>query len=471
MNQQSVLKSAAKQTPEDSSLFSGIWIRWGKLTLAEKVVCANIALIPLWWMWGWRFYFIFLVAGIVIYEWLNNKEIRLSRPSTAAVAITCYGLYVLIVRYFYAEMESLPLNFHTVMSPINNVIFFGLSLWYVQDRKIRIRVSAVCWAFTVLIATMLLTWAVIYFGLKQADYVPPLSIYGVLTGKSGEFTPGDGNSNYLMPYFPTDESIGGMVRFLYFFTGPEALALVMGFVCLLSLDIKNRFWSISLLLGSVFLLLTSGTRSVWVSLPIVLGLRYLFTAGKIFGPAFICGLLAIVSLSTLSVPVISNAVADNIMNTADKTANARADSTEVRGEIYRLTIKGIEDADNSKFIFGHVFNGEGVLPGYKPAQVGTHSFILGTLLYRGGLLGSLPFVVFWISLLWWLYKTRYDRPLCLFVFVLFSLTFVTMELEMPVLPITLLCVMLRKNKEGIGDGELGMGHRAWGIGNRSNAEN
>ncbi len=446
MNQQLGLKPISKNTPEDDNLFSGIWIHWAKLTLAEKVVCANIILIPLWWMWGWRLYFVFLVAGIVIYEWYNNKEIRLSRPSTAAIGIIGYGLSVLIVRYFYAEMEGLPLNFHTIISPINNVIFFGLSLWYVQDRKIRIRLSAVCWAFTVLIATMLVTWVVIYFGLNQANYAAPHSIYGVLTGKSGEFTPGDGNSNYLMPYFPTDESIGGMVRYVYFFTGPEALALVMGFVCLLSLDIKNRFWSIFLLLGSVFLLLTSGTRSVWLSLPIVLGLRYLFTAGKIFGPAFVCGLLAIVSLS-MSVPVITNAVADNLMNTAEKTANQRADSTEVRSEIYRLTIKGIEDADNSKIIFGHVFNGEGVLPGYKPAQVGTHSFILGTLLYRGGLIGTIPFVIFWISLLWWLYKTRYDRPSCLFVFVLFSLTFVTMELEMPVLPITLLCIMLRKNTD------------------------
>ena len=397
-------------------------------------------------MWGWRLYFVFLVAGIVIYEWYNNKEIRVSRPSTAAVAIIAYGLYVLIVRCFYAQMESLPLNFHTVISPINNVVFFGLSLWYVQDRKIRVRLCAVCWSFTVLIAIMLLTWVVIYFGLKQTNYVALYSIYGVLTGKTGEFIPGDGNSNFLMPYFPTDESIGGMVRYLYFFTGPEALALVMGFVCLLSLDIKNRFWSIFLLLGSVFLLLTSGTRSVWVSLPIVLVMRYLLTAGKVFGGAFVCGLLAIVSLS-MSVPIISNAVADNIMNTADKTANARADSTKVRGEIYRLTIKSIENSDNSQFIFGHVFNGEGVLPGYKPAKVGTHSFILGTLLYRGGLLGTGFFLTFWISLLWWLYKTRYGRPSCLFVFVLFSLTFATMELEMPVLPISLLCVMLRSHTD------------------------
>ena len=446
MNQGLGLKSVTENTSGDSNLFSGILIRWNNLTLAEKVVCTNIILIPLWWMWGWRFYFIFLVAGIVIYEWYTNKELRVSRPSIAAFSIITYGLYVLTVRYFYGEIEGLRLNFNTVIAPLNNVVFFGLSLWYVQDRKIRIRISAVCWSVTVLIVTMLMTWAIIYFGLNQRDYVTPLSIYGVLTGKSGEFTPGDGNSNFLMPYFPQDESIGGMVRYLYFFPGPEALALAMGFVCLLSLDIKNRYWSIFLLLSSIFLLITSGTRSVWVSLPIVLGLRYLFVAGKVFSPAFVCGLLAVISLSTLSVPAISNTVIDSLMDTADKTANARADSTKVRSEIYRLTIKDLENASNSKFIFGHVVNGRGILPGYKPAEVGTHSFILGTLLYRGGLLGTIFFLTFWVSILWGLFRTRYDRPSCLFVFVLFSLTFVTMEIEMPVLPISLLCIMLRTNK-------------------------
>lgn len=447
MNQQPGLKSASKKTDDPDNLRAGIWIRWQNLTRSEKVVCAYISLIPLWWMWGWRLYFVFLVAGILIHEWRERRGIQLQPPSTAAMGIICYGLYVLILRYFYGEAEGVRLNFNAVIAPLNNVVCFGLLLWYIQDRKIRIRQFVVFWSFSVVIVTMLLTWAVIYFGLNQADYIPPRSIYGLLTGKSSHYEPGDGNSNFLMPYFPTDESIGGLVRYLYFFPGPEALALVMAFVCLLSLDIKNRLWSFLLLFGSVFLLLTSGTRSVWVSLPIVLGLRYLFTTGKIFGPAFVCGLLAIVSFSSLSVPVISNTVINQVTNTAEATANARADSTEVRSEIYRLTIKGIENASNSQLIFGHVVTGEAVLPGYKPAKVGTHSFILGTLLYRGGLLATGFFLTFWISLLWWLYKTRYDRPSCLFMFVLLSLTFITMELEMPVLPITLVCIMLRTNIE------------------------
>jgi hypothetical protein len=449
MNQQPGLKLASKKISDRDNLFSGIWIRWENLTRAEKIVCAYIALIPLWWIWGWRLYFVFLVAGIIIHEWREKKEIRLQAPSTAVIGIIGYGLYVLIVGYFYREAQGERLNFNAVMAPLNNIVCFGLLLWYVQDRKIRIRQQVVFWSFSIVISIMLIMWGVIYFGLDQADYIPPRSIYGLLTGKSSGYEPGDGNSNFLMPYFPTDESIGGLVRYVYFFPGPEALALVMGFVSLLSQDIKNRLWSILLLFGSAFLLLTSGTRSVWVSLPIVLGLRYLFTTGKVFGPAFVCGLLAIVSFSSLSVPVISNAVIDRVTNTAEATANARADSTEVRSEIYRLTIEGLEKAGNSQLVFGHVVNGEGVLPGYEPAKVGTHSFILGTLFYRGGLLGTGFFLTFWISLLWWLYKTRYGRPSCLLIFVLFSFTFATMELEMPVLPITLLCVMLRTNADKI----------------------
>lgn len=446
MSQKLEFKSVLNKTTNSDDLFSGIWIRWKNLTRSEKVVCAYITLIPLWWIWGWRFYFVFLLAGIVIYEWCEKKEIRLQRPSTAVIGIIGYGLYVLVVRYFYGEMEGITLNFNAVIAPLNNIVCFGFLLWYIQDRKIRIRQKVVFWSFSIVIAIMLVTWLIIYFGLNQADYTPPRSIYGLLTGKSAEYTPGDGNSNFLMPYFPTDESIGGLVRYVYFFPGPEALALVMAFVCLLSLDIKNRLWSFILLFSSVFLLLTSGTRSVWVSLPIVLGLRYLLTTSRIFGPAFICGLLAIVSFSSLSVPIINNLVIDNVMNTAEATANARADSTEVRSEIYRLTMEGIEKADNSQFIFGHVVVGEGVVLGYEPAKVGTHSFILGTLLYRGGLLGTGFFLTFWISLLWWLYKTRCDRPLCLFMFILFSLTFITMELEMPVMPISLVCIMLRTQR-------------------------
>ncbi|MEO1377286.1 MAG: hypothetical protein AAFW70_23985 [Cyanobacteria bacterium J06635_10] len=117
MNQQPGLKSASKKIDCSHSFRDGIWIRWENLTRSEKVVCAYITLIPLWWVWGWRFYFVFLVAGIFIHEWRNKREIRASPPSKAVIGIICYGFYVLIVRYFYGEAEGIRLNFNAVIAP------------------------------------------------------------------------------------------------------------------------------------------------------------------------------------------------------------------------------------------------------------------------------------------------------------------------------------------------------------------
>ncbi|MGF1676608.1 MAG: hypothetical protein ACFCUV_23465, partial [Rivularia sp. (in: cyanobacteria)] len=181
MNQQTKFKPAAKKTTDCDSLFSGIWIRCRELTQSEKIVCGYITLIPLWWVWGWRLYFVFLVAGIIIHELREKREIRLQRPSAAVIGIIGYGLYVLIVAYFYREAQGSRLNFNAVISPINNIVCFGLLLWYVQDRKIRIRQQVVFWSFSIVIITMLLMWGVIYFGLDQANYIPPRSIYGLLT--------------------------------------------------------------------------------------------------------------------------------------------------------------------------------------------------------------------------------------------------------------------------------------------------
>jgi hypothetical protein len=415
---------------------SGIWIRWQSLTRSEQVVCASISLIPIWWIWGWKNLFLVLAIGIAVHEWQQFRAIRLKYPSLSVIAVICFGFYSLVSTYFYSVAHNQSVTINAVLIPINSWICFGTVLWYVQDRKIRIRPQVVAWSFSVIVAMMMLMWGFIFFILRQADYVPIRSIYASLTGKGSEFEPGLGNSNYLMPYFPTDSSLPGLVRYVYFFSGPEALALVMAFVCLLALDIKHKLWSSLLFSGAFFILLTSGTRAVWVSLPVMLCLRYLLTAGKVFGPAFICGLLAVLCFTGLTFTPTANLI----------SANARADSTEVRNEIYRLTIDEIGTASDWNLFFGHVVTGKGVLPGYAPAVVGSHSFLLGSLLYRGGLIATGLFFVYWVSLLSWLYKTRNSRPLCLLIFVLFSLTFTTMELEMPVMPISLLCVMMRDGK-------------------------
>ncbi|NEQ21405.1 MAG: hypothetical protein F6K28_19710 [Microcoleus sp. SIO2G3] len=443
MNQQRHLPESLTTTLDCDRLFSGIWIRWSALTQSEKVVCTLIALIPLWWSLGWKHFLLLSAASIIFYEIQQHGSGGLQRPSLPVITALAFPVYTLICRYFYNEYNNETFSPNAVLSVLNSWAGFAVILWYIQSKKIRVRLEVVAWAFSVVVTLMVMLWVVIYFVWHQGHYDPPRSLYGLLTGKAGEYEPGMGNSNFLMPYFPTDESLPGLVRYVYFFPGPEALALFMAFTVLLALDIRNRLWSLLLFGASIFLLLTSGTRAVWLSLPIVLTVRYLLTAGKVFGASFLYGLIGFVSFVTLSLPAVTNKVLSSLTGTAQAAGNARADSTEVRGEIYRLTIKGISEASDPVLLFGHVVTGEGVLPGYDPAVVGSHSFILGTLLYRAGLVGTGIFLTYWISLLLWFYKTRADRPMCLLMFIVFSFTFATMELEMPVMPITLICAMLR----------------------------
>lgn len=426
------------------ALFRGIWLRWELLTQAEKVVCLGIILIPLWWLWGWRHLFLALAIGIVIYDWQCFNKISLQRPSLSVIGSFCFGFYLICSIYFYSAWQNLAVNPNAIFAPLNSWLCFGFILWYIQDRKIRIRLQVVVWSFSIIITLMILMWGIIFFVFHQNHYIPLRSIYAVMTGKGHEFEPGLGNVNYLMPYFPTDESFLELVRYLYFFPGPEALALVMAFVCLLALDIKHHCWLL-LFSGAFFLLLTSGTRAVWVALPIILILRYLLTATQFFGTTFVFGLLAVICFSSLTFTPTSDFILDKFSQTATATANTRADSTEARIKIYQFTLDEIENASNSNIFFGHVVTGKGLVPGYEPAVVGSHSFILGTLLYRNGLIGTGFFLTYWISLLRYLYRTRKSRPTCLLILVLFNLTFVTMELEMPVMPITLVCVMMKNN--------------------------
>lgn len=442
MNQRQSLPMSLTTIQDSDRLFSGLWIQWSALTQSEKVVCALIVLIPVWWSLGWKHFLLLSAAGIIIYEVRQHGSVGLQRPSLPVISALAFPIYTLICRYFYNEYNNETFSPNAILSVLNSWAGFAVILWYIQSKKIRIRLQVVAWSFSVVVTLMVMLWLVIYVVWHQGHYDPPRSLYGLATGKAGEYEPGMGNSNYLMPYFPTDESLPGLVRYVYFFPGPEALALVMAFVSLLALDIKNRLWSLLLFGASIFLLLTSGTRAVWITLPVVLTVRYLLTVGKTFGPAFLYGLIGFVSFVTLSLPTVTNKVLSSLKGTAAAAGNARADSTEVRGEIYRLTTEGILNASDLVLLLGHVVAGEGVLPGYAPAVVGSHSFILGTLLYRAGLVGTGIFLTYWISLLLWLYNTRIDRPMCLLMFIVFSFTFATMELEMPVMPITLICAML-----------------------------
>ncbi|MEL6232620.1 MAG: O-antigen ligase family protein, partial [Cyanobacteria bacterium J06627_3] len=276
-------------------------------------------------------------------------------------------------------------------------------------------------------------------------YDPPRSLYGLLTGKSELYVPGAGNSNYLIPYFATDESfIHGFVRYVYFFSGPEALALIAGFTSLLALELKPRIWSIGLFAIAIFILLTSGTRSVVIVLPLILIVHGLFSLRNSWGTWFLCLFLATLSFTTLSMPPITNYLFDTVTNTVEAVGETRADSTEVRGDIYRETLDGIMQGSNRQFFGGHVTTGKTVLPGYDPARIGSHSFWLGTLLYRSGVIGSFIFVVFWLSLIWiTCRRSAQSLSICRPLFILLTVSLIVMEIEMPVMAIALLCVVMQ----------------------------
>ncbi|MBO3458287.1 hypothetical protein G7B40_004965 [Aetokthonos hydrillicola Thurmond2011] len=427
-------------------LFSGIFIQWNALTHSEKVVGTIIVLIPFWWLLGWRHLFILLATSLAIFEVYHYGKLNLKPPSLPVVSALGFGIYGILSIYFFSEYNHQSINPNSILWPLDGWIAFGLVLWYIQSKKIHIRLEVVAWSFSLVVLLMILFWVIIHFVWHEADYIRPRSLYGLITNKGEEYIIGAGNNNYLMPYLPKDESLLGMVRYVFFFPGPESLGLAVSFISILSLDLKNRIWSILLFLGGIFVLLLSGTRAVWVALPIVLFLRYLLTLGKVAGTWFLCGLIGISSFVTLSLPPVTNLVYSHITHTAEATSNFRADSTEVRHEIYQRTTDEIIKSSDINLFFGHVVNGELLLPGYATATIGSHSFILGTLLYRSGLLGAGIFLIYWVSLIMSLFKTRTDRPICCYMaFTLFSITFCTMELELPVMPITLICVMLRQS--------------------------
>ena len=437
------MRTKRKTQKNNDRLFRGIFLRWNALTLPEKVTGTLIILTPLWWLLGWKYFLLLLAISLMGYEFYRTGKLRWQRPSLSTGAAIAFGTYLLITNYFYNAYHLENLAPSSVMFFLDTWISSGIILWYLQSKNIRVRWQVVAWTFSVVIALMLLFWLVIYFGWHQTHYAYPRSLYGFLTGKSVNYVPGAGNSNYLIPYIPNDESLPGLVRYVYFFPGPETSALLVAFVSLLALDIKNRFWSLLLFFTSIFLLLTTGTRSVWIALPVVLLVRYLLIAGKRLGIVFICGLIAIASFLTLSIPPVSNLVFSSLTDTAEATSNFREDSTEDRGEIYRRTIEAIVDSSNATFLFGHIKRGETVVKGYAPAKVGSHSFYLGALLYRSGLVGTVIFLTYWISLILWLYNRRTDRPLSvLLVFLLFSLTFCVIEIELSIMSLSLLCVTL-----------------------------
>jgi O-antigen ligase len=433
--------------PPPEKLFTGIFLRWQVLTTTEKIVCSNIVLLPVWWLMGITNYLLVsLSLGIILYEWLRDGKLSLKRPSWAVIALFAFYAYesIDLLFVFLDLYPSIEIPSDLVVSP-NNVIksflqfSFPFLVWYIQSNNHKIRLEVVAWACSISIIQMFLGWLLFQFAFPGWIDSPPRNLYAIVTGKSN-FTPGDvgGWTNYLAFY---DED-----RVRFFFGHYQAAAAFLGFVGLIAVELKNRIWSCFILAGCVFLIILIGSRSVWLALPAALLLRFLLTLIKLRLTVLVFAFLAIFSFASLSVAPITDLIFATFTDTASSVAEARAGSTEARSKVYKATLEKIPE----KPIFGHKVEGPPAMGGpvvfvAEPPRIGSHSFILGDLLYKKGVLGLGIFATFWVSLLSWFYKTRQVRPMCWIpILTLFNLQSALTILQFPMIMGTLLCMLIQQ---------------------------
>jgi O-Antigen ligase len=419
------------QPEDDTSPLQGIWLQWKHLTRAEQVVSACIVLIPFWWILGWLWMLPALVVCIAIHDLFYHGTLRLKPPTVETWALLTFSLYVFINSNLRAP-EFIP---SSLINPI--WIFAALTLWYVQSNDIRIRPQVMAWAFSASVVQMIAFWLVIHFVLSEPSYVPYRTIIGSLTDKSETFIPGTGNANYLRPYDPDEKGLGGLARFSFFFSHPFPCVLVVGFAAFLGLDMKNKSWAMYMTLACSFLLFLTQTRSAWIAFPIILIARYFSNRSKVV----LFALISVISFGALSLPSITDALSNRYTSTVEATSNFRRDSSEVRALIYKRTWDRLPE----EFLLGHGINGPTVLPGFDAGRIGSHSFFLGTLLYKSGLLGTAVFTTFLVSLLLWLDKTKAGRPRCCFlIFIYLGMNLLFEEPEIVTVLLVLLCTLIRE---------------------------
>lgn len=419
---------SVRKAKTNNLFFAGL-IRWQALTAGERFVCINIILVPIWWAAGiYKFLPFLLLSSIVLYEWLRSGDLYLKRPNLPVVALFTFGAYrvgQILAHYNEPGRGSISTVFFS---------WFCLAclLWYIQSKDIRIRLEVVAWACTVSAAQMIVFWLLLQFVLPQSLFIPPhLPTFFALV-KSQAAEDSSGNFFLLAPYEINNANVGGLYRLSLFFISAQFFGVVAGFIGFVALEIKNRFWSLLLLFTCVLLIVLSTSRSVWVAFPLVVGLRYLYsTLGERWGPPVIFALMAVTSFTTLSFPPITDLVVNQFTGTARAIDQFRAGSTDQRLEIYKQTWQAIQE----NLLWGHATKGTTLIDPHGPSHnlVGSHSVILGDLLYINGLVGTTIFAVFWISLFVWLYKTRSGRPLISFcVWGLYTLVSPTMAALMDI---------------------------------------
>ncbi|MBW4643616.1 MAG: O-antigen ligase family protein [Goleter apudmare HA4340-LM2] len=438
---QQIFKSTSTNANSDV-LFQGIWLRWTTLTRAEKVVCIGIICTPLWWFIGWGVIPFLWVVSIAIYEYLVYQKIRLSKPSTEAIAIMLFALNSMVA-YTLNSPEFAP---RAWINPFLTWGCGGLLLWYLQSHQIRVRLQVAAWAFSVLICMMMLWWLFFHFLLAEPNFIPLRTLYAIIFDK-GAYDPSKLGSvgNFLVPYMANENGFGGLRRYTFFFPHPTTSSFVIGFAGLIALDIKKRTWSLPIVAFCSFLIIICQARNSWLALPIVLIVRWLFITGKSKGVTFILMLSAIISFSTLCVPTVTDWLIETRTNTVEATSNFRKDSTEIRNLIYQRTWESVIEEPS---LIGRGINGVSVQPGYEFAAIGTESFILGTLLYKSGFLGTGLFLTYFTFFLAGLYKTHSERPSGAFLVLLYlGITSLVTEFDTPTVFLPLISTMLCRNGE------------------------
>jgi O-Antigen ligase len=420
--------------------FKGIWLQLNTLTQSEKVVCLGILLIPLWWITGWGLILLAWVIGIAIYELYKYRKIRLSRPNLSVIALIFFSFY----QSFTYVINSPEIAPRILINPPITWGSAGLLLWYIQTNNIRVRLQVVAWAFSFAICMMLGLWLFCHFVLSEPYYIPPRTLYALILDK-GNYDPSRSGSvgNFLVPYSLAERGFAGLSRYNFFFPHSTVSSFAIGFAGLIVLDLKNRLWSFPIVIVCGFLIVIAQARNAWLALSLVLLLRLLITSAKTRGLAFILMLFATMSFFTFSLPPMTSYISETYTNAVETTTKFRKESTDDRQKVYIRTWESFLEEP----LVGHGVNGPPVTPGYDFARIGTESFILGTLLYRSGLIGTLFFLTFFISFLIWLYKTRKNRPLSSFLMLAYlSLSSLVTEFIGPEIFIILLCGIIYKSK-------------------------
>jgi hypothetical protein len=398
---------------QDQQLFQKGLIRWRALSGAERFVCVVMSLAPLCWMFGWSYAPLTLTIGIFVYQLGRYGNLGLKRPSLPVIALLVFTAYSTVL-YKFNVPDGGPAG---LIGPMQLWGTAGLLLWCVQSHRIRVRVPVVAWGFSIIVLEAVCYWLFAHFVLGETSFTPIRTIMATFLDKGETYSSAKLGSvgNFLVPYTSEVKGFGGLVRYAFFFPHPTTASFVFSFAVLVALDLKNRTWSRCVIGAAIFLILICQSRNLWLSLTIVVLIRWLMVTGRTKGIAFLMAFFAAASFAVLSVPAITNSLADKIETTTEDASNLRKSSTEDRNKIYSRTWETIVE---EMPVIGHSLPGPEVTPGYEFARIGTESFILGTLLYKSGFLGTGMFLTFLVPYLSWLYQTRRDRPLCSFLMLL-----------------------------------------------------